>query len=175
MHASKTICSKPNKQIKNSLIFGLNFQSKLGVGCIDFTWRTSFWFRWCISPLYKLWSDKFQANWLWLYPWLESTNCEMSCSLCKIYGPSLFTSRCYKTSTLSRLAESVLQTAMKKKCEADSVKNAMVKVIKVAQLVWEDKRLNSLIENKVFDFFFSFFKLSKGKAEDLEESTRQLK
>ena len=44
--------------------------------------------------------DRFQANWLRLYPWLEHNNGEMNCPICKLYGAVPFTSRCYKTSTL---------------------------------------------------------------------------
>lgn len=76
---------------------------------------------------------------LLISPWLESTNSDMSCSLCKLYGTSPFTSQCYKTSTLSRHAESVSHTAaMKKKREADSSRNAMTKAIKVLQLQCEE-------------------------------------
>ncbi len=52
------------------------------------------------SDVSKQPKDKFQANWLRIYPWLERNNGEMSCSICKMYGALPFTSRCYKTSTL---------------------------------------------------------------------------
>ncbi len=48
--------------------------------------------------------DKFQTNWLKMYPWLEINDGIMSCSDCKMYSSTQFTSQCYKTSTLIRHA-----------------------------------------------------------------------
>ncbi|MED6234413.1 hypothetical protein ATANTOWER_029118 [Ataeniobius toweri] len=78
--------------------------------------------------------DKFQANWLKIYPWLEHNNGEMNCSICKMYGAVPFTSRCYKTSTLRRHSDGVSHTAaVKRKHKADSAKNVMAKAIEEAQ------------------------------------------
>ncbi|KAF7219382.1 zinc finger protein 862-like [Nothobranchius furzeri] len=86
--------------------------------------------------------DKFQANWLRLYPWLENNNGEMNCSICKMYGAVPFASRCYKTSTLRRHADGVSHTAaIKRKREADSAKSVMTKAI-------EDAHLQSAAEMK---------------------------
>lgn len=49
--------------------------------------------------------DKFQANWLKIYPWLQFNGDEMSCSLCKTHG-YIFISKCFKTSTLIRHSNS---------------------------------------------------------------------
>ncbi len=70
--------------------------------------------------------DKFQTNWLKNYPWLEINDGIMSCSDCKMYSSTQFTSQCYKTSTLIRHANGTGHSAaLKRKKEAETSKNAM--------------------------------------------------
>ena len=90
--------------------------------------------------------DKFQANWLKIYSWLEFNGDEMSCSLCKTHG-NIFKSKCFKTSTLIRHSNSSSHIAsVKRKRESDSSKSAMGNAIEVAQLQCEDlKFVNSFM------------------------------
>lgn len=47
--------------------------------------------------------DTFQLNWLRLYLCLKYVNVGMGCSIGKMYGTVPFTSRCYKTSTSTKV------------------------------------------------------------------------
>ena len=93
-----------------------------------------------VSEVKRQRKDKFQTNWLRMFPWLELNTGEMSCSMCKMYGAAPFTSRCYKTSTLRCHSDGASHTAaLKRKREANLTKKAVANAIEVAQLHCEEE------------------------------------